>query len=223
MYRWKFELVLYSPSIKDISNKFFDWYQSNSSDRIFFWHSWSPSSVLGCVTIPQVDPSIIIGVYRSFDASIPSFLCGSVYSSHIWIPNFWHSFGFISDFPILFPNHKTFPNSIIITSSESRVKAVTPVHIGTFIYSAYSGRNGDTVNSSKVKDIGRDLAPKQYVSAWLSISVADALQIILSWFFYFLLIIQQSPISMLNTALFIFPSSTTFVSQVFVTRFPRWS
>ena len=31
---------------------------------------------------------------------------------------------------------------------ESSVKAVTPVHIGTLIYSSYYGRNGDTLKSS---------------------------------------------------------------------------
>ena len=74
-------------------------------------------------------------------------------------------FGFISYFYILFTNHKPFPNSNITTSPESSVKAVTPVHIGKFICSAYHGRNVDTVKSSKVNDTGRKLAPNQWVSA----------------------------------------------------------
>ena len=156
-------------------------------------------------------------------ASIPSFLFGSVGSSHIWIPNFWHWFGCISNFSMLFPNHKPFPNSSITTSPESSVKSVTPVHIGRFIYSAYSGRNGDTVHSSEVNDIGQKLAPKQWVSAWLSISVPNALLITLSWFLCTLLIIWRPPVFMLNMALFTFSSGTSSDIQVFVTRFPNWS
>ena len=223
MHRWQFELVLYSSVTEEISDKLFDGSQSNSSDRRIFWHSWSSSSVGGCLTSPQVDPSIVIGMNRSSDDSIPIFLCGSVGLSHIWFPNFRHWFGFISDFSILFPNHKPCPNSSINTSPESGVKAVTPVHIGTFICSAYSGRNGDTVHSSKVNYNGQKLDPEQWVSAWLSISVADALQITLSWLLCILLIIRRSPVLMLNTALFTFSSGTRSASQVFVTRFPRLS
>ena len=124
-------------------------------------------------------------------------------------------------FSILFPNHKPCPNYSITTYPESSVKAVTPVHIGTFICYEYSGRNGNTVQSSEVSDIGRNLAPKQWVSAWLPILVANALQVTLSWFLCTLLIIQRSPILMLNTALFKFSSGTRSPSQVYVTRFPR--
>ena len=101
----------------------------------------------------------------SSDVSIPSFLCGLVGSSHILIPNFWHWFGFISDFHILFPNHKPCTNSSITIYPESSVNVVTPVHIGTFTCSVYSGRNGYKVHSSKVNDIGQKLTPKQWVSA----------------------------------------------------------
>ena len=126
-------------------------------------------------------------------------------------------------FSILFPNHKPCPNSSITTSPESSVKAVAPVHIGTFICSAYSGINGDTVQSSEVNDIGWNLDPKQWVSAWLSISVADALQITLYWFLCTLLIIRRLPVLVLNTSLFKFPSGIMSAIQVFVTRFHRWS
>ena len=138
-------------------------------------------------------------------------------------PKLWYWFGFISIFSILFPNHKPCPNSSIATSTESSFKAVTPVHIGTFVCFAYSGWNGDTVHSSKVNDIGQELAPKQWVSAWFSISVANALQITLSWFVCTLIIIWHSPVLMLNTTLFKFSLGTRSASQVFVTRFPRWS
>ena len=155
--------------------------------------------------------------------SITSFLCGSVGSSHIWIPNFRHWFGFISDFSIIFPNHKPFPKSSITTSPESSVKKATPVYIGKFICSAYYGRNGDTLHSSDVNDIGRKLTPKQWVSTWLSISLANALQISLSWFLCTLLIIWRSPILMLNTDHFTFTSGKSSAGQVFVTSIPRWS
>ena len=39
------------------------------------------------------------------------------------------------------------------------------VHIGIFICYAHSWRNGDTVHSSEVNDIGQKLATKQWVSA----------------------------------------------------------
>ena len=66
----------------------------------------------------QVHPYITIGMKRSSDASITNLLCGSVGSLHIFYPKLWHWFGFISDFSILFPNHKTCPDSSIITSHE---------------------------------------------------------------------------------------------------------
>ena len=121
-------------------------------------------------------------------------------------PNFWHWFGFISDFSILFPNHKPCPKSSITTYPESSVKAVTPVNLGTFICSTYYGRHWYKLHSSKVNDIGQTLAPKQWVSACLSISVANDLQIILSWFLCTLLIIRWSPVLMLNPILFTFSS-----------------
>ena len=129
------------------------------------------------MTSPQVDPFIVIGMNRYSDASIPS---GSVGLSNILIPNFWQWLGFISYFSIIFPKHKPCPNSSINTSPESCVKAVTPVHKAKFICSAYYERNGDTVQSSEVNDVGLKLAPKQWVSARLFISVTDALKITLS-------------------------------------------
>ena len=141
--------------------KIFDESQSNLSDRRIFWHSWSLLSVGVCVTIPQFDPSIVIGANRSSDASIPSFLCGLVGSSHTWIPHFQYCFGFISDFSIIFTDHKPYPNSGITTSPESSVNTVTPLRIISLICSTYSGRNGDTVNSFKVNDIDPNLAFKK--------------------------------------------------------------
>ena len=223
MYRWKFELFLYSSPIEGFSNKFFDGTQSNSYDRRIFWHSWSSSLVGGCVTRPLVDPSVFIRKNRSSDASIPSFLCGSVGSSHIWIPNFWHWFGFISDFYILFTNHKPCKNSSITTSPEPSVKSVTTVHIGKLICSAYSRRNGDTMHFSEVNNIGKNLAPKKWLSVWFFISVANFLQITLSWFLCTLLNIWRSDVLMLNTTLFTFSSGTRSDSQVIVTRFHWWS
>ena len=152
----------------------------------------------------------------------PAYFCGLVRSSYIWMPNFQHWFWFISDFFILFPNHKPCTNSSITTYPESSVKAVTPVHIFTFICSAYSGRNGDTVHSSKVNDIRRKLDSKQWVSVLLYFSVAYVLQITLSWFLCTLLIIWWSPVLMLNNYIFTFSSEKSSASQVFVTRFPRW-
>ena len=102
IYRWKFELVLYFFSIEEITNTFFDGYQSNSSYSRILWHSWSSPLVGGCVMNPQVDTSILIGVNRSSDASIPIFLCGLAGSSHIWIPKFRHWFGLSVIFPSYF-------------------------------------------------------------------------------------------------------------------------
>ena len=110
--------------------------------------------------IPQFDLSDAIWMNRYSDASIPNFLCGSVGSSHIFISNFLRWFGFISDFSILFTNHKPYPNSSIITSPESSVNALTPVHIVIFTCSVYSESNGDIVHSFKVNYIGRKLDPK---------------------------------------------------------------
>ena len=117
------------------------------------------------MTSPQVDNFITVGMKRSSDASTPNLLCGSVGSSHIFISNFWNWFGFISDFSIMFPNHKPCLNSSIATSPESSVNKVTPVQIGIFTCSIYYGRNGYTVHSSEVNDIGQKLAPKQWASA----------------------------------------------------------
>ena len=171
---------------------------------------------------PKVDPSIFIGTNRSYDASIPSFLCRLVGSLHIWIPNFWHWFGFISDFSILFTNHKPCTNSSITTSPESSAKAVKPLHICTFICSDYSGSNRYIVQSSDVNDIGQNCVPKQRESVWLSISVDDAIQITLSLFWCTLWIIGQSLVLILNTVMFSFLSGKRSVSQDIVTRLPRW-
>ena len=160
--------------------------------------------------------SIFIGINRTSDVSIPIFLCGSVRSSHIWNPNFQHLFGFISDFSILFTNDKPCTKSSIATSPESSVNTVTHVFIGTFICSIYSVRNVDTVQSSKVNDIVQKMSQKQWVSAWLSISVAYAIQITLSLLLCTSLIIQWFPVLMLNTFLSISSSVTRSASQVFV-------
>ena len=116
MYRCIFRLFLYSSSIEEISNKFFGGSQSHSSDNRIFWHSWSSSSVGGWVTSPQVDTSIVIGMNRFSDDSIPSFLCGLVWSLHIWIPNFRHWFGFISDFPSYFQTTRIVQTPVLPTA-----------------------------------------------------------------------------------------------------------
>ena len=114
-------------------------------------------------------------------------------------------------FFILFPNHKPCTNSSITIYPESSVKAVTPVHIFTFICYAYSGRNGDTMHSSKVNDIGQKLDSKQWVSVLLYFSVAYVLQITLSWFLCTLLIVRRSPVLLLNITLFKMSSGKYFL------------
>ena len=140
--------------------------------------------------IPQFYYLITIRINRSSDTSTPNFMGGSVGSIHICIPKFWHWFEFISDFSILFPNHKPCPNSSISTSAESSVNGLTTVQIVVLTCSLYSGSNGDTFPSSEVNDICQKFAPKQWIPALLSISVVDALQITLSWFLCTLLITQ---------------------------------
>ena len=83
-------------------------------------------------------------------------------------------------FPSYFQTASLVQTPVLPPPPESSVKSGTPVHIGILICSGYSGSNGDTVHSSDVKYIGRNLAPKQWVSALLSISVANSLQITLS-------------------------------------------
>ena len=92
---------------------------------------------------PHLYPSVAIGMKRCSDAPITNFLCGSVGSSHMCIPKFWHWFRFISIFPILFTKYKPSPKHSIITWPESIVNAVTPEQIGIFTYFVYSGRNVD--------------------------------------------------------------------------------
>ena len=173
------------------------------------------------MTSPQVCPYTVIRMKSYYDVSIPRFLCGSIGSLHILTPKFWHWFWFYQWFFILFTNHKPCPNYIITTYSESSINTVTHVNLGPLICSAYSGRNWYTVHSSKDNDIGLNLAPKQWVLSWFSISVVNDLQINLSWFLYTLLITQRSPVLMLNTALFKYFSGKRSDSQYFVTRFPR--
>ena len=171
--------------------------------------------------IPWVDTSIAIGMKRSSEASIPNFLCGSVGSLHIYIPNFRRLFGFISDFYILFTNNKPFRNSSITKSPESSSNAATLVQIVIFTCSVCYGNNGDTIYSSEVNNIGKRLDLKQWVSAWFTISVDDAFQINLSWFLWTLLITRRLLVLMLNTIIFSFTSGKSSVSQDLATRFPR--
>ena len=56
-----------------------------------------------------------------------------------------------------------------MTSPDSIVYEVVPVHIGIFTCSEYSTRKVVTVHSSGVNYIGRMFLPKKHVSAWLSI------------------------------------------------------
>ena len=172
--------------------------------------------------IPQVDNSIVIGVKRYYDASIPNFFFGSVSSLHICIPHFWHWFGFISSFSLISQNHKPCPNSSIITSPGFSGNEVTPVQIGILTWSVYYEMNGDTLRSSKMSDIDQKFYPKQWVSSWFSIPVADALQITFSWFLCNLLITPRSLVLILNSVIFSFSSGTSSASQDFETHFPRW-
>ena len=116
-------------------------------------------------------------------------------------------------FSVLFPNHKPFPKLSINTSPESSLIAVTLLKIVILNCYVYYGRNGYTVHSSKVNDIGRKFDQKQWVSEWFSISVTYSLQITLFWFLCTLLIIQWLLVLILNADLFQFPSWTRFVIQ----------
>ena len=115
-------------------------------------HSWRLLSVVGYEFTPQVDSYMSIGMKRFFEASITNFLCGSVGSLHIFIPIFWHWSRFISEFPILFPNYKSFPKYSNNTSLEYSVNIVTPVNIIMLICYLCSGSNGDILHSSEVNE-----------------------------------------------------------------------
>ena len=68
---------------------------------------------------PQVYSSNVIGVNRSSDASV---LWIGLVIKYLNPKLLWHWFGLNSDFSILFPNHKLFPNFSITTSTESSDK-----------------------------------------------------------------------------------------------------
>ena len=74
------------------------------------------------------------------------------------------TFGIGLGLSVIFPSYlqttSLVQTPVLPPPPESSVKAVTPVHIGTFICSTHFGRNGDTVHSSEVNDIVRKLAPK---------------------------------------------------------------
>ena len=88
-------------------------------------------------------------------SSIPSGLFWSVESSKIGMPKYQYLLGFIKSFPIMLPNHKTWPNIIIMTSPDSIVYEVAPVHIGILTCSEYSAGKGATIHFSDVNDIVR--------------------------------------------------------------------
>ena len=90
--------------------------------------------------IPQVYPSIVIGINISSGASITNFMCGSVGSSNIFLPEIMHFFGLMSDFYIRLTNHKPYRNSNITTYPESSENSVTLVQIVIFTCSEYFGR-----------------------------------------------------------------------------------
>ena len=52
--------------------------------------------------IPHVDPSVVIGLQRSYNTSISNFLCRSVGSLCIFIPNFRIGLGLSAIFPFCF-------------------------------------------------------------------------------------------------------------------------
>ena len=109
--------------------------------------------------IPKLYPPIAIGMKLSSENSITNFLCGSVGSLNICIPKFRHWFGFISDFTILFTNHRLFPNSSITNYPKLSSNSVPPMKIGIFTCSLYYRRNGDKLHSSKVNDISQNPPP----------------------------------------------------------------
>ena len=52
-----------------------------------------------------------------------------------------------------------------MTSPDSIINEVAPVHIGIFIASEYFNSKGATVHYSDFNDLGRMFLPKQFVSA----------------------------------------------------------
>ena len=145
-----------------------------------YQHLSISSSVGYRVINPNVDPTIYIGIWVFKFDSIPSGLCSLVGLSQIGMPKDWHWLGFIKMFSILFPKHNIWPNISIITSPDSIVYEVAPVHIGIFTCSEYSARKGATMHSSDVNYIGHMFLPKQCISEWLYISVDNESQ----WMYY---------------------------------------
>ena len=118
-----------------------------------------------------------------------------------WYAKILAFIGVITVFSILFPKCKPCPNTSIITSTNSIVYLVAPVHIGIFTCSEYSARKGATVHSYNVNDIGRIFLPKKCVSVWLSISVENSSQWIFSCFLEFF------PINILDSVLILYTSN----------------
>ena len=188
-------LLLWYSSIEDILKICFDGSQLCSFEILMCRHVSISSSVEYQVINTHVNPTIDIGKWALKYASIPSCMFWLVGLSHNGMPKYWHWLGFINFFSVLLPNHKPCLNIIIMPSHDSIVYEVVPVHIGTFSCSEYSIRKYLIMHSSDVNDTGRMLLPKQFLSAWLSISVEYASQ----WFFSCLL--EVFAINILNLLL----------------------
>ena len=86
----------------------------------------------------------------------------------------------MSDLGIRSPNHKPWPNTNITVSPSSVSQAVPAVQISTASLLPRSSTKGFTVHWRSLQWIGLKLAPKQWVSAWLSDSVGVQLKFNLS-------------------------------------------
>ena len=131
-------------------------------------------------------------------------------------------------------NHKPSPNIRIMTSHDSIVYDVAPLHIGIFTCSEYSARKVATVQSSYVNDIDCIFIPKQCVSTWLSISVEHAFKWIFSCFLEVFSINLLYPVLIWNTSdvtrqLHTFSTTDTLFMRCFMSLctshkgLPRWS
>ena len=80
----------------------------------------------------------------------------------------------ISDLYILSSNQSPCPNTNMYTLPVWLVHAVAAVHISTLSLTLYSERKGENEHIKSDQLSGLEFLPKQFVSAWLSISVFSA-------------------------------------------------
>ena len=147
-----------------------------------------------------VYPTIYIYIWVLKSASINSGLCWSLGSSHNSVPKSQHWLGFIKVFFVLFPKHKPLPNISIMTSPDSILCEVAPVHIGIFTCSEYSSKKISTVYYSDINDIVHMFLPRIFVTAWLSIFVEHASQCICFCFLEVSSLNFLDPVSIWNTS-----------------------